>query len=196
LEVAVRRFAAWLLLLAGACSEPLDPDSFAGVEPRLEPDRFFEGRTRSRGVVEDRSGEPRRRFTTEAVGHRDGAVLVLTQDLKFEDGETQRRVWRLRRTATHSYEATANAVVGAAAGEAHGNAFRWSYTLALGPDAAVSSVDLRHWMYLQDGGATLVNRVAITKLGFVVGQVTEYFHRVPTIAGDGTGADPGPAPAR
>jgi hypothetical protein len=176
----VRRFVAWLLLLpAGACSEPLAPDSFARVEPRLEPDRFFEGRTRSRGVVEDRAGEPHRRFTTEAVGRRDGAVLVLTQDLTFEDAETQRRDWRLRRTDAHHYEATANVVVGVASGEAHGNAFRWRYTLALEPGAAVATVDLRHWMYLQEDGATLVNRVAITKLGFVVGQVTEYFQRVP-----------------
>jgi hypothetical protein len=179
----VRRLAALLLLLpVGACSEPLAPDSFAHVEPRLEPDRFFEGRTRSWGVVEDRAGEPRRRFTTEAVGRRDGALLILTQDLTFEDGETQRRVWRLVRTDAHRYEATANVVVGVASGEAHGNAFRWRYTLALEPGAAVATVDLRHWMYLQEDGATLVNRVAITKLGFVVGQVTEYFQRVP----DGT----------
>lgn len=176
----MRRLAAWLLLLPiGACSEPLSPQGFTHVGPRLEPDRFFEGRTRSWGVVEDRSGEPRRRFTTEAVGRREGAVLILTQDLNFEDGETQRRVWRLRRTDEHNYEATANVVVGVASGEAHGNAFRWRYTLALESDAAVATVDLRHWMYLQDGGATLVNRVAITKLGFVVGQVTEYFQRVP-----------------
>ena len=192
----MHRFVAWLVLLsAGACGEPLAPESFAGMGPPLAPDQFFEGRTRSWGVVEDRSGEPRRRFTTEAVGHRDGAVLVLTQDLTFEDGETQRRVWRLRRTDAHSYEATANVVIGVATGEAHGNAFRWSYTLALGPDAAVSSVDLRHWMYLQDGGTTLVNRVAITKLGFVVGQVTEHFQRVPAAAADGASASLGPASA-
>jgi hypothetical protein len=193
----VRRLAAWLLLLpAGACSEPLSPQGFTHVEPRLEPDRFFEGRTRSWGVVEDRNGEPRRRFTTEAVGRREGAVLVLTQDLTFEGGETQRRVWRLRRVDGSRYEATANVVVGVATGEAHGNAFRWHYTLALGPDAAVASVDLRHWMYLQDGGATLVNRVAITKLGAVVGQVTEYFRRVPAAASDHAGAGPWPAPAQ
>jgi hypothetical protein len=190
------RWLAWLLLLPlGACSEPLPPESFAHVSPRLEPDRFFEGRTRSWGVVETRAGEPRRRFTTEAVGRRNGAELVLTQELIFEDGETQRRVWRLRRVADSRYEATANVVIGVAAGEAHGNAFRWKYTLALGPDAAVASVDLRHWMYLQDGGTTLVNRVAITKLGFVVGQVTEHFQRVPAAAADGAGASLGPASA-
>ena len=170
-----------LLLLVGACGDPLAPQSFARVEPRLEPDRFFEGHTRSWGVVEDRAGEPRRRFTTEAVGRRQGGELVLTQDLRFEDGETQRRVWRLRRIGEHLYEATANVVVGAATGEAHGNAFRWRYTLALGSGSAVETVDLRHWMYLQEGG-TLVNRVAITKFGIVVGQVTEYFQRVPASA--------------
>ena len=84
----------------------------------------------------------------------------------------------------HAYEATANIVVGVASGEAHGNAFRWRYTLALEPDAAVATVDLRHWMYLQDGGATLVNRVTISKLGIVVGQVTEYFRRVPEVGAD------------
>jgi hypothetical protein len=187
----MRRFAWLLLLPVGACAEPLAPQSFAHVGPRFEPDRFFEGHTRSWGVVEDRAGEPRRRFATAAVGRREGTELVLTQDLTFEDGETQRRIWRLRRVDDSRYEATASVVVGVATGEAHGNAFRWSYTLALGPDAAVASVDLRHWMYLQDGGATLVNRVAITKLGIVVGQVTEYFQRVPAGAsGQATAGTP------
>lgn len=184
------RYAApvGLCLLITACGG-VEPQSFAGAEPRFEPSKFFEGRIRSWGVIEDRSGNPAGRFRTVTVGRREGNALVVTQNFRFEDGRTQRRVWRLRRVGDHRYEATANDVPGVAVGQAFGNAFRWEYTLALKPGAIFSDVRLKHWMYLLDGGGqTMLNRVTISKLGVIVAQVTEYFRRgagsVPSIHRD------------
>ena len=58
----------------------LKPESFAGAAPRFEPEKFFEGPTRSWGVIESRSGQPKSRFRTEMMRRRDGDVLVITQD--------------------------------------------------------------------------------------------------------------------
>ena len=52
--------------------------------------------------------------------------------------------------------------------------------LALSPCNPLSHVRVRQWMYLQDGGETMVNRVTISKLGMLVGQTTEYFRRTPS----------------
>jgi hypothetical protein len=176
---------ASLCLLTAGC-HTLKPQSFAGAEPRFEPDKYFEGPTRSWGVMESRSGRPKSRFRTEMMGHREGDDLVITQDFTFEDGRKQRRVWRVRRIDEHRYDATANDVVGVSHGLAYGNTFRWDYTLALRPGNPLANVRFKLWMYLQADSETLINRVTITKLCVILARTTEHFHRgtgpVPSIA--------------
>jgi hypothetical protein len=61
------------------------------------------------------------------------------------------------------------------------------YTLALRPGNPLANVRFKLWMYLQADGETMINRVTISKLGVIVAQTTEHFHRgsgpVPRIAG-------------
>jgi hypothetical protein len=184
---ALNAVVSVVVILVAGCSS-LQPRHFDSGRPHFEPEKFFEGATRSWGVIENQSGNPRSRFRADMMGRRDGEFLVITQDFTFEDGHTQRRVWRLKREDEHRYEATANDVVGVANGEAFGNAFRWEYTLALRPGNPLANVRFHLWMYLQDDGESMINRVTITKLGLVIGQTTEYFRR-----GTGSGASIGPA---
>jgi len=82
-----------------------------------------------------------------------------------------------RRLDAHRYSATANDVVGTGTGEAHGNAFRWEYTVALQPGNPLSHVRLKQWMYLQDDGRIVLNRGTIRKFGLQVAQVSEVLRR-------------------
>jgi hypothetical protein len=68
-------------------------------------------------------------------------------------------------------------MVGTASGEAHGNVFHWSLTLALSPGNPLANVRMSQWMYLQPDGRTLLNHSTIRKFGVVVAQVTEQFRR-------------------
>lgn len=175
-----RGVAALCLLLAavGCGGSPLPPSAFGGAGGRaLEPERFFEGRTDSFGVFENGGGAPTGRFSTEAVGRREGDTLVLDQTIRLGDGSVLERQWRLRRVDAHRYEATAGPVVGTAVGEAHGRVFRWAYTLSLPPGDWLRRVEFEHWMYLADDGRTLLNRFTVRKLGFVVARASEVFHR-------------------
>ncbi len=184
----LRPFAAAALLafplLAVGCAGGLQPESFAGAEPRFDPLQFFDGPTRSWGVLESRSGKPKSRFKTDLMGHREGEDLVITQDFTFEDGHRQQRVWRVHRVDDHHYDATANDVVGVSHGLAYGNTFRWEYTVGKGNP--LTRLRYKLWMYLQADGETLINRVTVTKLGVILAQTTEHFHRgagpVPSIA--------------
>jgi len=173
---------AALSLALAACGGGGGSERFADGTPRFEPEKFFAGRVRSWGVIEDRSAHPTRRFTTEIVGRPDGDTLVIEQHFAFDDGTTQQRVWRLRRVDEHRYEATANDVVGPASGEAWGNLFHWRYKLALDPGNPLKNVRLEQWMYLQEDGETMVNRATISKFGVIAAEVTEFFRRVPTDA--------------
>ncbi len=172
-------FAVWVVSGLAGCSS-LTPADFARTEPHFNPATFFTGRTHSWGVFENRAGEPARRFTTDAVGtrERDG-TLALQQAFTYEDGTVQHRRWRIRQLDAHRFEATANDVVGTARGEAYGNAFHWEYTVALKPGNSLYDVQLKQWMYLQAGGATMMNRATVHKFGLRVAQVTEFFRREP-----------------
>jgi hypothetical protein len=122
------------------------------------------------------------------MGRREGDALVITQDFTFEDGHRQQRVFRVRRIDDHRYEATANDMVGVSRGEAYGNTFHWEYTIALRPGNPLANVRFKLWMYLQADGETMINRVTVSKLGVILSETTEHFHRgsgpVPSIASD------------
>jgi hypothetical protein len=65
----------------------------------------------------------------------------------------------------------ADDVVGEARGESAGNAFHWTYTLALPVDGRVWNVEFDDWMYRMDE-TTVLNRSAMSKFGLHLGDVT------------------------
>lgn len=167
---------ASLSLSASGCSS-LRPRDFTASQPAFYPERYFEGRTESRGFFETRNGRPSAAFFTNAEGWRDGKALVLRQRFTFADGREEERRWRVRRLDQHRYEATANDVVGPAHGEAFGSTFHWRYTVALRPGNPLSHVALEQWMTLQPDRRTVLNRAIIRKWGIRVGMVSEVFRR-------------------
>jgi hypothetical protein len=155
----------------------LKPADFARSAPSFDIQAFYTGHTRSTGVIENRAGEPLQRVATETWGRMKNGQLELTQDIRMGENKPQRRVWLIRRVNARHFEATTSSVVGTARGESAGNAFRFSYLLALQPGNPLSWVRMTHWMYLQPDGRTMLNRVAVRKAGFLVAQISEIFHR-------------------
>jgi hypothetical protein len=161
-------------LLAGCSS--MKPESFADAEPRLVLEEYFAGRTRAWGIFEDRFGTLRRQFVVDINGTWDGRELVLEEDFRYDDGETDRRVWRIVRNDEHHYEGRAADVVGTATGIAYGNALNWRYTLDLKAGERTWRVDFDDWMFLQSDDV-LINRARVRKWGVTVGEVTIVFAR-------------------
>lgn len=164
-----------LTLLLTACSEPLPIAAFKETRPELDPVRFFTGRVHSWGVIEDRGGQPTSIVTTDCEGATDGPdALNMTQRLQIGSEPLVTRQWRMRRVSPGHFEATANDMVGVAAGEASGRAFHWQWTLALSPGNALKNVTMDQWWYLQPDGS-LLNRTTIRKLGIIAAEATEHF---------------------
>ena len=163
-----------LALLAGSavlagCARPQVSD-YAQQRPKLELDRYFNGRIRAHGIFQKRGGEVVRRFTVVMDCHWEGNQGVLDEAFSYSDGSTQRRVWRLTKHADGRYTGRADDVVGEAEGQESGNAFRWNYTLALPVDGKVYNVDLDDWMYLIDD-RVMLNRATMSKFGVTLGEV-------------------------
>ncbi len=152
-------------------------EDFTAREPKLDLFQYFEGRSRAWGIFEDRFGRLRREFTVDIIGRRQGVDgLVLEEDFVYADGETQRRVWRLRRISPGVYEGEADDVIGTAQGQSSGNALNWRYVLALKMGESNWNVDFNDWMFLQPDGV-LLNRARVSKWGIAIGEVTLSFQR-------------------
>ena len=163
-----------LALLAGSavlagCASPQVSD-YAQQRPKLELDRYFNGRIRAHGIFQKRGGEVVRRFTVVMDCHWEGNQGVLDEAFSYSDGSTQRRVWRLTKHADGRYTGRADDVVGEAEGQESGNAFRWNYTLRLPVDGKKYDVQFDDWMFLVDE-RVMLNRATMSKFGITLGEV-------------------------
>lgn len=166
-----------LLLGLCGCSEPLSVPAVGGSGPAFDPVAFFQGPIASWGVLEGRGGAPTAVILTGGTGVAEGPDGVhFPQRVQVGTDPATLRDWHMRRVGPGRFTATANDMLGTAEGMASGRAFHWRWTLALHPGNPLTNVTMDQWWYLQDDGAML-NRTIIRKLGIVVAEATEVFHR-------------------
>ncbi|MGZ3158052.1 MAG: DUF3833 domain-containing protein [Burkholderiaceae bacterium] len=160
--------------LLGACAGPVEPSHYADQKPALDLKQYFNGIIDASGMFQDRSGTVIKRFTVVMKCRWEGDVGTLDEDFSYSDGTKQRRVWTLHKVAADRYIGTAADVVGEAIGITAGNALRWKYVLDLPVDGKNYHVNFEDWMYLMEDGVML-NRAAMSKFGFGLGEVTLSF---------------------
>jgi hypothetical protein len=175
--------ACAFVALGAACSTPVWPGHYADQLPQLDLERYFNGRLDAHGMFQDRSGKVIKRFTVVMRCSWVGAVGTFDEDFTYSDGTRQKRIWTVRKVAPGHYVGSAPDVVGQAVGIVSGNALHWNYVLALPVEGRVVNVDFEDWMFLIDE-RVMLNRAAMSKFGFGLGQVTLSFNR--------RGAEPAP----
>jgi hypothetical protein len=158
------------LLAVNGCSRVQLEDS-AQSSPVFDPLVFFSGHTRAWGIVQDWRGRVVRQFQVDMQGRVVGDELVLDERFVYADGERDTRQWRIERAGHGRFSGRAGDIVGAASGEAAGNALRWNYQMDLTVDGSSYRVNFDDWMWQLDGEA-LVNRSYIRKFGITVAEVT------------------------
>ncbi len=124
---ALVALGAALLLLASCATRPPIP---AETISAFVLERDLLGQTIARGEFRAINGV-RRPFTARLNGTLDGDVFVLVEDFEFDDGERDRKTWRLRRVADGRYVGTREDVVGEAVAFQDGLAFRLEYDVRL-----------------------------------------------------------------
>ena len=161
-----------LALLSGCATQQIQ--DYAKDTPVLELRDYFNGTLDAYGIFTDRSGKVIKRFTVVMTCTWQGDKGVLDEAFTYSDGSTQRRVWRLTRHENGRYTGQADDVVGSAEGQQSGNAFNWTYTLALPVDGKVIEVQFDDWMYLINS-KVMLNKAAMRKWGVGLGEVTLSF---------------------
>lgn len=174
-----RAFAIVSALFLTGCSS-MNIQDYANETPKLDLFDFFNGKTYAYGQFQDRSGKVIRRFQVDITGTVDPSKKQLTLDEQFvyNDGETEQRIWLITEIAPNQFRGTAGDVVGEAQGISAGNALNWHYTLDLPYKNSSIHVKFDDWMFLHSN-TTMMNRAAVTKWGFHVGEVTLFFSKTP-----------------
>ena len=152
----------------------MKPEDFKTSEPALDLFAYFDGETRAWGLFEDRFGTVRRQFQVTIDGTVEDDLLTLDERFAYADGETDRRVWRIRKTGAATFAGQADDVIGLAQGRVAGNALNWAYDMNLKVGDTTYRVHFDDWMFLQPGGA-MINRARVSKWGLEIGQVTLFF---------------------
>ena len=164
----IRNLVLLLLLpLLSACSGPQLSD-YRGEEPELVPREFFQGEMVARGVIKNRSGAVIRSFdaTIDASWDENG-VGTLDEVFKYNDGETDTRVWTLE-PRDGGYHATAGDVTEPGFMEFAGNAIHMNYVLEVTFGGSTYNVRMDDWMYRVTED-TVINETEMTYWGLHVG---------------------------
>ena len=119
------------LFLITSCSKnsSMKPEDFKDKKPRLIIEKFLSGDVKAWGILQNRSGKVTRQFSAILNGKWDGKELILDEKFNWDDGEVQKRQWKINKIDEHNYEGTAGDVVGKAKGFSYGPAFKFEYVL-------------------------------------------------------------------
>ena len=167
--------AGAVVLSTAGCASP-SLDDYRDTKPALDLRRYFDGRLSAHGLFADRSGRVQRRFTVAMACSWNGDDGVLDEDFVYDDGEKQKRVWRLRHLGEGRYSGRADDVVGEAQGATSGHAFQWRYTMRLPWRGRTIDVDFDDWMFLIDD-RVMLNHATMSKFGVRLGEVQLSFDK-------------------
>lgn len=176
----VRYLMLLTAVVLSGCSR-LDIAEFAAGTPPLALEEYFAGNTKAYGLFQDRSGQVKRSFVVDIDGHWDGTTLTLNEAFVYNDGEHEKRVWTIHKTADGGWEGRADGVVGIAIGRGAGNTFNWRYEFDLKTEQSVIRLRFNDWLFLQPDGV-MINRAYVSKFGITVGEVILTFVKQPAAA--------------
>jgi hypothetical protein len=169
----------FFLMLGGfmlmGCSTSLE--AYKSKKPELHLDQFFNGELKAWGVVMSRSGTVTRRFTATLQGEWNGVNGVLKEDFVFDNQETQKRQWNLKKVGENQFEGTANDVEGVGRGQTSGFAMNWKYVLKIPVDGTTYNIPFDDSMFLVDQ-KSVINRAVMKKFGFRVGEIIIFIQKI------------------
>ena len=137
-------------------------------------EEFLSGEVKAWGILQNRSGKVTRQFSAILNGKWNGKELILDEKFNWDDGEVQKRQWKINKIDEHNYEGTAGDVVGKAKGFSYGPAFKFEYVLLVPVKGKEMKITFDDWIFMQDEKVA-INRAKMTKFGIRVADLTVVF---------------------
>ena len=165
-----------LLAFLSGCMGGQSLDHYKNENPPLDLQAYFTGPIKAWGLVQDYSGKVTRRFDVEMVGTWNGDIGTLKEKFQYYDGETQERIWTIKKITANDYQGSAADILDTATGRTSGNTMRWAYQMDLNVGEKTYRITFDDWMYLMNDGV-LINRSYLKKFGFTVGELTLFMQK-------------------
>ena len=159
-----------LLFMIGCSSANIE--QYSETEPRFILEEALRGEFSAHGQFIDRFGQLRRQFTADIKGEWDEAEQTLTLNEQFEyfDGQTDQRIWTIKKTDDHTYSGQANDVDETVPIRSFGNAVRMAYTYPVETKERTIAMQFEDWLWLQKDGV-IINKTKVSKWGIKVGEI-------------------------
>lgn len=165
-----------LAFISGCSSAGGSLENYADIEPALKLEEYFNGSIKAWGIVQDRSGNIKRRFSIDMHGEWNDDIGMLTENFNYYDGEKQKRVWTIKKVAEQQYEGTAEDIIGKANGAIKGNAVKWAYQMNIDVGDNTFKITFDDWMFQMEDGV-MINRSYLKKFGFTVAELTLFMQK-------------------
>ena len=145
--------------------------------PKLDLQKFIDGKIKGYGVVENRSGIITRRFEFDGNGYWQNDIGYFDETISYIGGNTESRRWEIHKINNQYYEATTKDVIDKAKIYVDGNSMNWQYVMKIRVDDKTYNIKFDDWMYLINEDK-MINRNYFTKFGIGVGQLTLFMEKV------------------
>lgn len=165
-----------ILTWLSACVGGANLESYKGTQPPFELSEYFTGPIKAWGIVQNWRGEVTRRFDVTMHGIWQGDTGTLTEQFQYYDGETQERIWTIKKIAGNQYEGQADDILDKAKGTVEGSAMRWAYRMDLPVGDQTYRITFDDWMFLMNDGI-LINRSYLKKFGITVAELTLFMQK-------------------
>jgi hypothetical protein len=156
------------LFLFSSCSTSVTV--YKEMNPKMDLEKFFNGRLKAHGLFKNRSGVVQKTFVVEMNASWQNGIGTIKEDFIYNDGTKDQRTWILTKVSDGIYSGRAGDVIGTARGEVSGNALFWDYDLNLKVKEDFYKVHFEDWMFLIDEN-NIINYSNMSKFGINLGQV-------------------------
>lgn len=163
-----------IMAMLSGCGPKIE--DYAENTPKMSIQEFFTGDIKAWGIVQDWRGKVSRRFHVDMKGSWVGDEGTLEESFAYDDGKTQKRVWKIKKMPDGSYEGRADDIIGVATGSNMGNAAQWNYVMDLPVGDTTYHVRFDDWMWQMDE-KTLMNRSYLKKFGVGVAELTIFMQK-------------------
>lgn len=155
----------------------VDGTRHAGQEPAFDPQEFYDGSIKVWGLIQSRGGSVQLRFDADMRGSWHGDRCTLEETFNYLDsGRVQHRTWNISKLADGSFTATADDIIGRAAGAVFGSAMRWQYEMAVPVGDRTQRLHFEDWAWAMPSGAA-INRSYLRKFGVTVAELTAFMQK-------------------
>ena len=140
----------------------------------FDPVRFFSGKFVAQGMFVHRFGSVQRRFAAEINCRANDNQTELHEAFIYDNGETEQRIWVIKKNEDGSYVADTDDVAGHAYGEVNGPVFKMRYDFFLNIFGRRVKVRFNDIMVRQTD-TTILNRAKVSKFGLLLGELVITF---------------------